>query len=162
MKRERSACHRKPRANIKVVESETVPKTQIARLFRMLDPGGGVEPLGDRIVEVPEDAANFELRDSHATFLAYAPPGSIAKGEALAKGGGAVAPCASCHGPGLKGVGPVPRIAGRSPSYIARQLYDIQQNARAGGASALMKPIVERLTADDIISLAAYVGSRQP
>jgi cytochrome c553 len=52
------------------------------------------------------------------------PPGSIAKGEALIKGGesGKTIPCAICHGEALKGMGEVPRLAGQQPLYIARQL----------------------------------------
>ena len=152
----------KPKRIIKVVESDTVPKTYIARLFFAKAAEGGTEPLGRRIVEMPDDVVQFELRDSQ--FSAYVPVGSIAKGEALAKtgGSGATIACDTCHGPDLKGVGPIPGIAGRSPSYIVRQLYDIQQGARAGEASALMKPTVEKLTQDDMISLAAYVSSLEP
>ena len=71
-------------------------------------------------------------------------------------------PCANCHGPDLKGVGPVPGIAGRSPSYIVRQLYDFQQGVRAGSASDLMKPTVAKLAQEDMISLAAYIASLEP
>lgn len=154
----------KPKKIIKVVESDTVPKTYIARLFFAKVPEGGTEPLGRRIVEMPDDVAQFELRDSRTQFTAYVPLGSIAKGEALAKtgGSGTTIACDTCHGPDLKGSGPIPGIAGRSPSYIVRQLYDIQQGARAGDASALMKPTVEKLTQDDMISLAAYVSSLAP
>ena len=154
----------KPKQIIKVVESESVPKTYIARLFFAKSPDGGEEPLGRRLIEMPADVEEFELRDTHAQFIAYAPLGSIAKGEALAKtgGSGGGAPCAVCHGPELRGVGPIPGIAGRSPSYIIRQLYDFQQGVRAGPSSALMKPIVEKLRQEDMIALAAYISSLQP
>jgi cytochrome c553 len=56
----------------------------------------------------------------------------------------------------------VPGIAGRSPSYLVRQIYDFQQHARAGSAGALMGPVVEKLSHDDMISLAAYVASLKP
>lgn len=154
----------KPKANIKVVETETVPVTQIARVFYMLAKDGGTEPIGERIVEVPADAAQFEHRDTRSQFIAYAPKGSIAKGEALAKTGGAgvTIPCAICHGADLRGVASIPAIAGRSPSYLVRQIYDFQQHARAGSAGALMAPVVEKLSHDDMISLAAYVSSLTP
>ena len=149
---------------IKVVESDTVPKTFVARLFYAKLPEGGTEPLGQRIVEFPDDLNKFELRDSQAQFSAYVPPGSIAKGEALAKtgGSGTTAPCATCHGPELKGVDPIPGIAGRSPTYILRQLYDFQHGKRNGDVADLMKPTVEKLTTDDMIALAAYVASLNP
>ena len=154
----------KPKANITVVEADTVPVTQIARVFFMQVKDGGTEPIGQRIVETPVDAAQFEHRDTRSQFIAYVPKGSIAKGETLAMTGGAgvTTPCITCHGPDLKGVAPVPGIAGRSPSYLVRQLYDFQQHARTGSAGALMVPVVEKLSHDDMISLAAYVSSLTP
>lgn len=91
----------------------------------------------------------------------------IAKGEALVKTGGACGAghtmaCAPCHGADLKGVGPIPGIAGRSPSYIVRQLYDIQQGTRAGAMSVLMKPTVEKLTGDDMNAIATYLATQLP
>lgn len=154
----------KPVPNIKVVETESVPKTSVAGNFFVTAPGGGTEPIGQRIVEVPADAGQFALRDSRAQFLAYAPVGSIAKGEALVKSGGAgkTVPCASCHGADLKGLGSVPGIAGRSPSYLARQLYDYKAGTRAGNASGQMKTSVQNLGEEDIVSLVAYLASLTP
>ena len=54
----------KPKQIIKVVESDAVPKTYIARLFFAKREDGGTEPLGSRIVEFPNDVEQFELRDS--------------------------------------------------------------------------------------------------
>jgi cytochrome c553 len=154
----------KPKRVIKVVESETIPKTGPSRLFYVKSPDGGTESLGQRIIEMPDDVDQFELRDSRATFTAYVPIGSLAKGEALAKTGGAgtTIACGLCHGSELKGVDPIPPIAGRSPTYIVRQLYEFQHGRRAGAASDLMKPTVEKLSQDDMIALAAYVGSLDP
>ena len=154
----------KPKPIIRVVEADTVPVTQVARFFYTAVPNGGTEPIGRRIVEIPQDVEQFEHRDSRSRFTAYVPTGSIAKGEALAKtgGSGTTIPCAGCHGPGLKGIGAIPGIAGRSPSYIVRQMYDFQQHARNGSAGALMMPVVEKLSHDDMIALAAYVSSLQP
>ena len=153
----------KPATNIKVVETDTVPVTQIARVFYMLVKDGGTEPIGQRIIETPVDAAQFEHRDTRSQFIAYVPKGSIAKGEVLATtGAGITTPCITCHGPDLRGVAPIPGIAGRSPSYLVRQLYDFQQHARAGTAGAPMTPVVEKLSPDDMISLAAYVTSLTP
>jgi len=154
----------KPKRVIKVVESETNPKTGDSRLFFVKSPAGGTEALGQRIVEVPDDVDQFELRDTRSTFTAYVPIGSLAKGEALAKAGGAGAAtaCNTCHGPELKGVDQIPRIAGRSPTYIMRQLYEFRNGGRAGSASEPMKQIVEKLSQDDMIALAAYVGSLEP
>jgi len=154
----------KPKRIIKVVESDTVPKNYIARVFYAKAPEGGSEPLGKRIIEMPDDIDQFELRDTRAQFTAYVPVGSIGKGEALVKSGGdgVTMPCGSCHGLDLKGSGPIPPIAGRSPSYLVRQLYDFQQGTRAGSSSALMKPAVAKLSQDDMIAVAAYVASQAP
>ena len=145
---------------IRVVETETIPKMRIGGNVFFPIPGAGTEPLGDRIVETPEDAERFELRDPHSGFVAYVPRGSIAKGAALASSGGSkTLPCNVCHGQDLNGLGPVPGIAGRSPSYIMRQLWDIQQGARKGVWSPLMKQVVANLSHDDMLNLSAYVAS---
>ena len=154
----------KPKSTIRVVETDTVPKTYVAGWFLAAVKSGEKEPLGQRIIEVPEDLEQFEHRDTHAQFIAYVPVGSIAKGEVLVKSGGPgkTIQCAICHGPDLKGLGAVPRIAGRSPSYNVRQLYDIKSGARAGVGSALMKEVVARLGEDDMVSIAAYLASQAP
>ena len=122
---------------------------------------GETEPLGKRIVETPLDNTRFELRDPHSGFTAYVPTGSLTRGAALvSSGGNKTLPCGICHGQDLNGLGPVPGIAGRSPSYIVRQLYDIQQGTRKGTWSPLMKQVVDKLTQDDMIAVAAYVASR--
>ena len=129
---------------IKVVEAGMVPKTRIAGgLFLALE-GNEKEPIGKRIIEVPENAEATEmLRDPRSGFIAYVPPGSIKKGEALVTtGGGKTHACGACHGADLKGLGPVPGIAGRSPSYLVRQMYDMQEGARKGLWTPLMKKVV--------------------
>ena len=75
---------------IKVVETGMVPKTRIAGgLFLALE-GNEKESIGKRIVEVPESTeASETYRDPRSGFIAYAPPGSVKKGEALVTSGGA-------------------------------------------------------------------------
>ena len=147
---------------VRVVESKEVPKTRIAGSMHV-PTNDGTEPLGQRIIEMPEDLARTELRDAASGFVAYVPPGSIKRGESLVKTGGATTvACGTCHGADLKGLGPVPPLAGRSPSYTVRQLFDLQQGVRKGPWSALMKSAVEKLTIDDMIAIAAYTASREP
>ena len=157
-----AALKRKP--IVKVVETETIPKTGPSRLFYVKSADGGVEPLGQRIAEMPDDVNQFELRDPRATFTAYVPIGSLATGETLVKTGGSglTTACSLCHGPDLKGVDTVPAIAGRSPTYIMRQLYEFRLGGRSGAASAPMKQTVEKLSQEDMIALAAYVSSLDP
>jgi cytochrome c553 len=59
-------------------------------------------------------------------------------------------------------MGPVPGIAGRSPSYVVRQLFDMQQGKRKGLWTALMMPVVSKLTNEDMLNIAAYTASREP
>ncbi len=149
----------------KVVETDTVPKSFVGEgNMRFMSEGNAKEPIGHRIIEVPQNEEGAKLRDPHSSFIAYVPTGSIKAGETLVAtgGGGKTIQCTICHGPDLKGVGNVPGLAGRSAIYIFRQLYDIQHGTRTGNAVALMQPVVAKLTQDDMISLAAYVASRTP
>jgi cytochrome c553 len=155
----------KPGVWTKVTETDSVPKSYVgAGGMRFAAAGDEMEPIGNRIIVLPEDEARAKMRDPHSGFIDYVPSGSIAKGEALATTGGEgkTIPCAICHGPTLQGLGEVPSIAGRPPTYIVRQLNDMQTGARSGISTALMKAVVEKLTAEDMIALAAYVSSREP
>lgn len=147
---------------IKVVETKTVPKTYVftGMLVPIKDTS---EPIGQRIIEVPDDFERTELRDSQSPFTAYVPIGAVKKGEALAtKASAKTIQCAICHGDGLKGLGNVPFLAGRSPSYIVRQMHDIKSGVRRGGYSPLMKAVVDKLTVEDMVNIAAYTASLKP
>jgi cytochrome c553 len=153
----------KPRPWIKVVEAAEVPRSQVQGWMLVASADGGREPIGQRIIEMPEDLTRTELRDSKSGFVAYVPVGSIARGEQLVTtGGGKTTQCGICHGPDLRGLGLVPALAGRSPSYIVRQLYDLQHGARTGLWSPLMTGVVAGLSEDDMVAIAAYTASRNP
>lgn len=155
----------KQRPWIKVVETADVAKSFVGEgNMRFEVPGGGKEPIGRRIIELPSDELGAKSRDPHSPFIAYVPAGSIKAGEALvtAGGNGKTIQCTICHGADLKGIGNVPGLAGRDAIYIFRQLYDIQHGTRKGNAVALMQPVVAKLTQDDMIDLAAYMASRTP
>jgi cytochrome c553 len=149
---------------IKVVETTTVPKTRLSvGMFLPLE-GAGSERLGQRIIEMPLDAEQTEgLRNPRSGFVAYVPIGSIEKGKTLVtERSGKTIQCGDCHGADLRGLGPVPGIAGRSPSYLVRQLYDMQQGTRKGQWTELMKPVVSRLSEADMLNIAAYTASVAP
>ena len=155
----------KPTQWVEVKEARTVPKSIVdGGRMRLPVPGGGTEPIGDRIIEMPDNPDLVLDRDPRSGFTAYVPVGSIAKGEKLATTGGAgkTIQCSICHGENLTGLGEVPRIAGLHPIYIVRQLHNFQNGDRNGKSSALMKGVVAKLSDDDIIALAAYVSSKQP
>ena len=154
----------KPKQLIRVIETNTVPKSYVAGWFLAAVNTGDTEPIGQRIIEVPVDLEQFEHRDTHSRFIAYVPVGSLQAGQTLAitGRGDKTIQCRTCHGPELKGTEIIPGIAGRSPSYIFRQLYDFRQGTRTGISSALMKHTVANLTDDDMLSLAAYTASLPP
>jgi cytochrome c553 len=159
--------HSIPRTrSIRVVETDTVPVTHPGpHNVQLVDTAGAREPIGKRIIEVPEDVHRTMLRDATSGFVAYVPKGSIKRGELLSKSGdaGRTLPCATCHGEGLKGMGDLfPPLAGRSPAATARQLYDFKSGARDGRNALAMKPVVARLTDQDVIDLTAYIASVQP
>jgi cytochrome c553 len=146
-----------------VVESDTAPKFEVHEGFLYArSPAGGTEPLRERIVELPDDVHQWDLGNAHMTFTVYVPKGSIARGSRLATKGGVAAPCSSCHGVDFKGTAAAPPLAGRSPSYLARQLFDIQYGTRTGAAVAPMISEVAHMTASDRVAIVAYLASLKP
>ena len=151
---------------VKVIESDTAPKT-VARggVYLTLEGAeAGTEPLGDRIVETPLGTEDFEIkRNPRTRFVAYVPKGSVKRGENLVRtGGGKIAPCTECHGRDLRGAGATPALAGRSPSYLVRQMYDIQHRRRDGLMSLQMTTLLVDLNNDDFLIAAAYLATLQP
>jgi len=149
-----------------VKEAAMVPKTFVGQgRMRFIDPKQtGMEPIGKRIITLPEDQDRARLRDPKSGFVSYVPPGSLNKGKALVEsgGGGKTVQCSICHGDGLKGLGNVPRLAGNHPIYLARQLHLFKEGDRTGPDSALMKKPVMNLTDADILNLSAYIASLPP
>ena len=149
---------------IEVVETDTVPKTYLRGGLHIPieGEGAGTEPIGKRIIESPVDSHATEfLRDPRSGFVAYVPNGSVQKGAELVMGGGGgkTLQCTICHGPDLNGIGNIPGIAARSPSYMARQLNDMKQGTRNGEMAHLMKPVVANLTSEDILNIVAFLAS---
>lgn len=161
---------------VKVVETPSVPLTRqhlfgwfvvVAgnRLEPMSTrrPAGAREPIDGRIITVATDAYRSSVYDPDSGVTAYVPPGSVARGRALVMaGGGLTLGCVICHGEDLRGIDPAPPLAGRTPDYIARQLWDIKSGARRGGAVALMQAPVKRLTPADLTAVSAYIASLRP
>ena len=155
---------------IRVVETDRVPQTTLSAGMFLQTGDGADEALGDRIIEVPEDADAVEIqRNPRIGFIAYVPIGSVKRGEALVTtgGGGKTVACLACHGPDYRGmtlpdVGAMPGLAGRSPSYLFRQLFDLKAGSRHGGRSELMKPVVANLSSDDMLAIAAFLASQTP
>lgn len=68
--------------------------------------------------------------------------------------------CVACHGVGGVTQHPTfPKLAGQNASYLAAQLVNFQEGQRY---HAIMSPIAESLTIEDINDLAAYYGAVGP
>ena len=150
---------------IRVVEADLIPEMHLEGGNMYVTVGTEpTEPLAGRIVETPEDEhqANV-LRNPRSGWVAYVPVGSLARGENLVTtGGGKTVSCNVCHGPDLMGLGSMPGIAGRSPSYQMRQLWDMKMGTRKGPQAALMAPVIANLTMDDMTDIVAYLASITP
>ena len=125
----------KPVKRLRIVETDNAPVTHLGpHAVQQVDPSGATEPIGTRIIEVPEDFKRTELRDPSSGFVAYVPKGASKGARPGETGGdGKTLPCATCHGEGLKGMGDAfPYIAGHSPTATARQLDDFKSGTRDG------------------------------
>jgi cytochrome c553 len=101
-----------------------------------------------------------------AAWVAHALPESpirqpdLGRGAVIAAQGVATAvpACAQCHAynGGSDGSGAFPRIAGQSPSYLAKELRDYASGVRL---NAVMAPISKALSSDDILDVTAYYAS---
>ena len=148
---------------VDVHEHPDAPRTRIVGYVYAPDPAGGIEPIGDRLLEVASDIDRHELRDERIVYDAYVPPGTIARGRGIARQGAAPVPaCQGCHGPDLRGLGEAPPIAGRSPTYLLRQLVAFRTGARAGAGAKPMKEVVAGLSLKDMVAVAAYAASLEP
>jgi cytochrome c553 len=152
-----------PYARIRVVESATIPRVEPGPWILIKSAAGGTEPLGQRLVELPEDLRQFEARDPRARFVAYVPPGSLRRGRALVQQGAPGVPaCVLCHGPKLRGTPAGPPLAGRSPSYLVRQLYEFGTRVRKGEQAAVMQEVAGKLSLENMIAASAYLASLPP
>jgi cytochrome c553 len=145
-----------------VIESLRIPRAEPeAWIYKEV---GGTEDLDDRMLEVTTELERHERRDPKLQYTAYVPPGSINRGKRLVTtgDGGKTQTCAACHGPNLKGMGDVPPIAGRSPTYLLRQLIEFKRGARLTETAKQMDATVAKLELDDMIDVVAYLGTLYP
>jgi cytochrome c553 len=143
--------------------------------MRFVDPKGGTEAVGNRILTVPADVPTARMRDPKTKFVSYVAPGTLARGKTLVEMGDrarAIIACGTCHGKDMMGQtmkGPagspgtiVPRIAGIHPMLLTRELVIFKDGTRAGAHAKLMAPAVKNLTDEDIVAIAAYLASVDP
>jgi cytochrome c553 len=155
-------AQQKLRRHVWIVESLRIPRAEPAAWI--YEEVGGTEDLAGRLLEVTNALDRHERRDDRLEYTAYAPPGSLLLGKRLvtAGEGGKTQKCATCHGPKLQGLENVPALAGRSPSYLLRQLLSFQHGLRVNEAGKAMQPVVEKLELADMVAIAAYLGSLYP
>lgn len=149
-------------SRVRVVETSRIARPTATNFLLVPGAHQRPEPLGRRIVEGPSSLERWERRDPRIAYTAYVPLGSLRRGAILAAGAAGVPACASCHGIDLKGGSLGPPLAGRSPSYLFRQLYAFRVGARTGPDAAPMQAVTARMSQPDMIALAAYVASKTP
>ncbi|MDX1498620.1 MAG: c-type cytochrome [Woeseiaceae bacterium] len=98
-----------------------------------------------------------------APVAAVANPKTVAKAEAIYRGGresADIPACLACHGPAGRGnaAAGYPALNGQHAAYTAKTLRDYATRARkSGGKTLVMQQIADRLTEDEIDALASYV-----
>jgi cytochrome c553 len=155
-------AQQKPRRRVYVIESLRIPRAERAAWIYEEVPG--TEDLDDRLLEVTNELVRHERRDDRLEYTVYVPPGSLGRGKRLVVtgDGGKTQPCSTCHLASLKGTDKIPPIAGRSPTYLLRQMLAFRNGTRANEASLQMAPVVEKLTLNEMIDVVAYLGSLYP
>ena len=149
------------RSRVSVLECTRVPRMRAAAWIYEIDPRGGDENLGQRLIEWAPDLGRHEHRDDEMRYNVFVPPGSVQRGRKIAGMGipGQLAPCTSCHGEHLQGVGLIPPLAGRSPTYLLRQLVAFKTKDRAGNSAAPMQAVAAALGMGDMIAAVAYAAA---
>jgi cytochrome c553 len=160
-------AQQKLRRRVYVIESLRIPRAEPAAWI--YQEYGGMEDLGDRLLEVTQDLVRHERRDDRLEYLAYVPPGAISRGKRLVMAGKSLedntdrtVPCTQCHLTNLKGNDTLPPLAGRSPTYLLRQLLAFRNGNRVSDTSEQMDLVVEKLTLNEMIDIVAYLSSLPP
>jgi cytochrome c553 len=153
------------RTPIHSVETETAPSMRVERFgWTYVDAKHPQrQALKGAVAEAPESLARVFMYDPSDRQLVYVAKSTLMRGQSLvATGGGGGQPCSGCHGVNLHGGPLAPPLAGRDPSYLARQLWDIRSGARSGASAGLMRGPAEGLSARDVTAVAAYLASLKP
>jgi cytochrome c553 len=150
------------RPRVTVRERERIPRLRVMGWLYVIDPRGGQEALGERLLEWAPDGERHERRDPVMRYVAFVPRGSVKRGREIAtiEQRGAAQPCIGCHGEHLQGIGLIPALAGRSPTYLLRQLVAFKTADRAGPAAASMQAVAAQLAIADMIAVAAYAAAQ--
>lgn len=154
----------KPVQWTRISELNVAPKTIVGRNSqRTKVEGTDTEEVGQRVIEFANNPAAVRQMAEPA-FIAFVPPGALGSGRNLVTTGaaGKTMECAGCHGDKLQGTEDIPGIAGRSPVYIARQIYSFKNGVRKGPFAEIMKEVVAKLSDEDVVAISSYVSSLNP
>ena len=152
----------RPRPRVKVIERARIPRMLVKDWIYVIDSQGGEEVLGPRSIEWTLDAKRHEMRDDMMRYNVFVPPESVARGRIIVNRGlndNVALACVICHGTRLQGSGEIPPLAGRSPTYMLRQLMAFQTRDQSGVNGARMQPVVAGLFIEDMMALSAYAAT---
>ncbi|TMM51336.1 c-type cytochrome [Sulfitobacter sabulilitoris] len=65
--------------------------------------------------------------------------------------------CKNCHGPTGKGMASFPKLVGKGEEYLTQRLEAYRAGEKIGPNSALMMPLAEDLSDEDIASIVTYI-----
>jgi len=70
--------------------------------------------------------------------------------------------CVACHG--KDGKAPImpnyPKLAGQNKAYLLEQMKDIKSGKRDNGQTAVMKPMVAKVSDDDLEAIATFLSGQ--
>jgi len=127
-----------------------------------------VNPLMQAIANTLTAAQINDVADYYASLPGWKPAASpvpdtaqTARGAQLAQGGNwnkGMPACFACHGENGAGIAPhFPGIAALGANYTATQLKNWQAGTRSNDPQGLMKAVADKLSADDISAVSAYL-----
>jgi cytochrome c553 len=127
-----------------------------------------INPLMQPIANTLTPAQINDVADYYASLPGWKPSTSPAPDTAQTVRGAQLAhrgdwdkgmpACFACHGENGAGIAPhFPGIAGQGAAYIANQLKNWQAGARSNDPQGLMKAVADKLSADDISAISAYL-----
>lgn len=107
----------------------------------------------------------FPVAAAQVTTVSWTPDSRSRLAGASAKRGAKIASeiCVACHGTDGIGIAPTyPNLTHQSAAAIYKQLNDYKSGARSNGMAAVMVPMVQSLTDQQMADVAAYYASLPP
>lgn len=92
--------------------------------------------------------------DAAVVLDASVEDGDVAAGEEVYQG-----VCKNCHGPTAKGMASFPKLAGLAPEHLVARLLAYKAEEKVGPNSALMYPVAQDLSDEDIANVVAYIDT---